>query len=137
MRIGTPSVLQFAALDAALDIWDDVDMADIRAKSIELGELFIELIEKNCPELALVSPRDPARRGSQISFRFGDGYIAMKAIIERGVIGDFRAPDIMRFAMTPLFIDKTDIENGAKIIAEVVNSGVWREAKYQVRNAVT
>ncbi len=137
MRIGTPSILQFAALDGALDVWEDIDMADIRAKSIELGELFIELIEKTCPHLILASPRASGQRGSQVSFRFHHGYEAMKAIIAHGVIGDFRAPDIMRFAMTPLYIDETDIGKAAKIIADVVNSGVWRESKYQVRGAVT
>ena len=137
MRVGTPPILQFAALEAALDIWDEADMGDVRAKAIELSELFINLIETNCPQLKLASPRDPAERGSQVSFNFADGYAAMRAVIERGVIGDFRSPDIMRFAITPLYIDKSDIENGAKIIADVINSGVWKEAKYQSVQAVT
>ena len=110
MRVGTPPVLQMAALDAALDVWDNVDMAALRARSIELSEAFIAGVESTCPDLQLASPRDPARRGSQVSFHFEHGYAAMQALIDRGIIGDFRAPDIMRFGFTPLYIDLDDVE---------------------------
>lgn len=137
MRIGTPPILQMAVLECALDIWNDVNINDLRARSIELGELFIQRIEQQCPDLVLASPRIPADRGSQISFQFENGYAAMKATIDHGVIGDFRAPDIMRFAITPLYLDENDIENAADIIANVVNSGIWKQEKYKKVNAVT
>ena len=88
-------------------------MADLRERSIELSTLFIETVEKNCPMLTLASQRYPAARGSQGSFHFGHGYAVMQALIERGVIGDFRAPDIMRFGFTPLYLDR-DIINYKK-----------------------
>ena len=108
MRVGTPPVLQLTALEAAMDIWDMADMADVRAKSIDLCDLFITLVEESCPGLTLASPRDGETRGSQISFGFEEGYAAMQALIARGVIGDFRAPNIMRFGFTPLYVDEAD-----------------------------
>ena len=102
MRVGTPPVLGMAALEAALDIWDMTTMADVRARSIELSNLFINEVERRCPQLTLFSPRDPAQRGSQVSFCFEQGYAAMQALIARGVIGDFRAPNVMRFGFAPL-----------------------------------
>ena len=92
-----------AALDAALDVFEGVGMLDVRQRSIALGEDFIRRVEADCPELELASPRDPDRRGSQVSFRFAEGYAAMQALIARGVIGDFRAPDVMRFGFAPLY----------------------------------
>ena len=137
MRVGTPPVLQMAALEAALDIWQDVDIEHIRQKSIALSELFIKLIEKSCPQFILASPRDPAMRGSQVSFRFPQGYALMQTLIERGVIGDFRAPDIMRFGFTPLYLDENDIRRGADIIRDVAISGIWKHDKYRQKNVVT
>jgi kynureninase len=125
MRVGTPPVLQLTALEASLDVWDLVDINDLRAASIELSSLFIELVEADCPELELASPRDAGQRGSQVSFRFEQGYAAMQALIERGVIGDFRAPDIMRFGFTPLYIDAEDVRRAAAIIAEVMRGRLW------------
>src|SRR6056297_1343457 len=83
LRVGTPPVLALAALEAALDVWDGVDMDDLRTRSIELSEMFIKGVEAACPMLQLASPRDPAQRGSQVSFRFDDGYAAMQALIAR------------------------------------------------------
>ena len=100
MRVGTPPVLALASLEAALDVWDMVDMAELRAQSIALSQLFIAEIENKCPMLKLGSPRDPNKRGSQVAFHFQEGYAAMQALIERGVIGDFRVPDTMRFGFT-------------------------------------
>jgi len=137
MRLGTPPILQLAALEASLDIWDRVDMNDLRARSIELSDLFIELVESSCPELELASPRDASRRGSQVSFRFEQGYAAMQALIERGVIGDFRAPDIMRFGFTPLYVDAEDVRNAAAIIAEVMLGRLWDRKAYFERSSVT
>ena len=137
MRLGTPPILQLAALEASLDIWDRVDMNDLRARSIELSELFIELVEAGCPELELASPRDASRRGSQVSFRFEQGYAAMRALIDRGLIGDFRAPDIMRFGFTPLYIDAEDVRKAAVIIEDVMGNRLWDSAEYFVQSAVT
>lgn len=137
MRVGTPSILQLAVLDHALKVWDGVTLDEVRAASIELSDLFIAEVEARCPSLVLASPRDPNVRGSQVSFSFDHGYPAMQALIDRGVIGDFRAPDIMRFGFTPLYIDKQDVLNAARIVEEVIQGEIWREAKYQTVSRVT
>ena len=137
MRVGTPPVLALAALEQALDIWDMTTMAEIRAASQELTSLFIEEVERRCPDLELATPRDPAQRGSQVSFRFDHGYAAMQALIARGVIGDFRAPDIMRFGFTPLYIDADDVRAAAEILEDVMTNRLWDDPAYQTRAAVT
>ncbi|WP_425084989.1 kynureninase [Ruegeria profundi] len=137
MRVGTPPVLQMAALSAAMDVWDMAEMADVRAKSIELTELFIAKVEATCPGLILASTRDPAQRGSQVSFHFAEGYAAMQALIARGVIGDFRAPDIMRFGFTPLYVDENDVEQAAEILADIITNNLWDQPEYKIRQRVT
>ncbi|OAN72943.1 kynureninase [Rhodobacteraceae bacterium EhC02] len=137
MRVGTPPVLALAALEAALDIWDMTTMQDIRTASIALTERFITGIEASCPMLTLATPRDSALRGSQVSFRFPDGYAAMQALIARGVVGDFRAPDIMRFGFTPLFIDQGDVDSAITIIADVMTNWLWDQPEYKTRARVT
>jgi kynureninase len=137
MRVGTPPIIQLAALEASLDIWDLVDMNDVRVKSIELSDLFIELVESGCPDLKLASPRDSRQRGSQVSFHFEHGYAAMQALIDQGLIGDFRAPDIMRFGFTPLYIDVQDVQTAASIIEDVMVNRLWDNAEYFVQSAVT
>jgi len=137
MRVGTPAVLALAALEAALDVWDSVDMEDVRARSVALSERFIAAVEATCPALELASPRDPVQRGSQVSFHFEQGYAAMQALIARGVIGDFRAPDIMRFGITPLYLDEADIDRATAVLAEVLNKRLWDAPEYHERAAVT
>ncbi|WP_420584471.1 kynureninase [Ruegeria sp.] len=137
MRVGTPPIIQMTALSAAMDIWDMADMVDVRAKSIELTELFIARVEATCPDLVLGSPRDPNQRGSQVSFQFANGYAAMQALIARGVIGDFRAPDIMRFGFTPLYIDENDVERAVEILADIMRNRLWDAPEYKVRQRVT
>jgi kynureninase len=137
MRVGTPPVLQMAALDAAMDIWDGVDMAALRAASLALTDRFIAGVEAVCPMLTLVTPRDHDRRGSQVSFAFPDGYAAMQAIIAHGVVGDFRAPDIMRFGFTPLFVDAADVDGAVAIIADVMGNRLWDRPEYKARSRVT
>ena len=137
MRVGTPPVLALAALESALDVWDETDMATIRARSLQLTALFIEQVERRCPMLELATPRDPRERGSQVSFRFENGYAAMQALIARGVIGDFRAPDIMRFGFTPLYIDDQDVIRAAEIIQDVMDNKLWDHPDYMTRQAVT
>lgn len=137
MRVGTPPVLQMAALAAALDIWDRVDMGLLRARSLELGDLFMDLVGAACPGLTLATPRDPALRGSQVSFRHPEGYAIMQALIARGVVGDFRAPDILRFGITPLYLDEGDIRAAATALAEVMDGSLWDRAEFRTRARVT
>jgi kynureninase len=137
MRVGTPPILQLAALDAALDVWDGVEIADIRAASLSLADRFIEGVLAACPDLRLVTPRDPALRGSQVSFAHPEGYAIVQALIARGVVGDFRAPDILRFGITPLYIGAAEIDRAVAIMAEVMEKGLWDRPEYKVRAAVT
>jgi kynureninase len=137
MRIGTPPVIAMAALEASLDIWDHVDLDALRAQSILLGNLLISEVERLCPSLELVSPRDANHRGSQVSFAFHEGYAAVQALIARGVIGDFRAPNIMRFGICPLYISGQDIRDAANHIATVINDQLWDAPQFLMRNAVT
>ncbi|MAU51141.1 MAG: kynureninase [Roseovarius sp.] len=137
MRVGTPPVLAMAALDAALDIWDGVDMAALRRRSIELSELFIAEVGAACPGLTLASPRDAARRGSQVSFRHEEGYAIIQALIARGVIGDFRAPDILRFGFTPLYLGHGEVRAAAGHLAEIMTERLWDRPEYRIRAAVT
>lgn len=137
MRVGTPPILALAALDAALDVWEGVDMGDVRARSIALSERFISGVEARCPALTLASPRDAERRGSQVSFRHPEGYAVMQALIARGVIGDFRAPDILRFGFAPLYVTMEDVDAAVAILADVLDSGAWDAPDYRRRAAVT
>jgi kynureninase len=137
LRVGTPPVLALAALESALDIWDGVDMEDLRARSLALTDRFIAGVEAACPMLTLATPRDHAQRGSQVSFRFADGYAAMQALIARGVVGDFRAPDIMRFGITPLYIGEPEIDRATAILAQVMTGRLWDRPEYHARSRVT
>ena len=137
MRVGTPPILQLAALDAALDVWDIADIADVRTQSIALTERFIAEVETRCPTLTLASPRDPAMRGSQVSFRHPEGYAIMQALIAQGVIGDFRAPDILRFGFTPLFIGEAEVIRAAEILQDIMENATWDTAQFKRRAAVT
>lgn len=137
MRVGTPPVVQMSALEAALSVWQGVDMQDLRAASIRLSERFIAEVEARCPQLTLASPRDPQARGSQVSFAFESGYAVMQALIERDVIGDFRAPNLVRFGFTPLYIDEQDVVDAVDILQNILDNNVWKDPKYQTTNAVT
>ncbi|SOE08697.1 kynureninase [Hoeflea halophila] len=137
MRVGTPPVIQMAVLDAALDAFDGVDMNDIRARSIELSERFISEVEAGCKDVELASPRDPNGRGSQVSFRFHEGYAAMQALIARGIIGDFRAPDIMRFGFCPLYNTPDEVSHAAAALCEIIATGEWDRPGFKARKAVT
>ncbi len=137
MRVGTPPVLALAALEASLDIWDMTTMAEVRARSQELTGRFIAGVEAACPTLTLASPRDPDLRGSQVSFRHAQGYAIMQALIARGVIGDFRAPDILRFGFTPLYIDQGDVDGAVAVLAEVMDGALWDRDEYRTRSRVT
>ena len=137
MRVGTPPIIAMAALDAALDVWDGVSMTDVRHASIALADLFIREVEGRCPELTLASPRDGKQRGSQVSFRHPEGYAIMQALIARDVIGDFRAPDMMRFGFTPLYIGEAEVRAAVEIIADVLTNRRWDSAEYRKKALVT
>ena len=137
MRVGTPPILQLAALEASLDIWDTVDMQALRVASLALTDRYIAGIEAGCPTLTLATPRDHAARGSQVSFRHPEGYAIMQAMIARGVIGDFRAPDIIRCGFTPLFTDAQDVDNAVKIIVDIMQNTLWDRPEYKTRAKVT
>jgi len=114
-------------------------MDALRAKSQRLIDLFIALVERDCPDdqLRLLTPRDPARRGSQVAFARPNGYAIMQALMERGVIGDFRAPDVLRFGLPPLYLRHTDVWDAAAMLREVMRSGAWRDARLSQRRTVT
>ena len=137
MRVGTPPILQLAALEAAMDVWDIADIGDVRARSIELSEAFIKGVEAACPMLSLASPRDADRRGSQVSFRHKEGYAIMQALIAAGVIGDFRAPDILRFGFTPLYTGMEDVARAVEVLAGIMASDGWDRAEFKTRAKVT
>jgi kynureninase len=137
MRIGTPPVIAMAALEAALDIWDHVDIHALRAQSITLCDLLIAEVERATPELKLVSPRNGNERGSQVSFAFEHAYAAVQALIDVGVVGDFRAPNLMRFGVCPLYNSEADIRVAASGIADVINQRRWDRPEYLQRKAVT
>ena len=137
MRVGTPPILQLAALEAALDIWDQVDLNDLRAASLALTDQFIAGVEAACPSLSLVTPRDHALRGSQVSFRHSDSYAIMQALIAHGVIGDFRAPDILRFGFTPLYINQADTARAIETLSAIMAKSLWDRPEFKTRAKVT
>lgn len=136
MRVGTPPVLQLAALEAALDIWDGVDMTALRARSQMLSDRFAAGVETACPDLVpALAPGVP--RGSQVSLRHPDGYAIMQALISRGVIGDFRAPDILRFGFTPLFVNEADVDGAVAYLCAVMTTKDYLRPEFSTRRAVT
>lgn len=137
MRVGTPPILALAALDAALDVWEEVDLADIRRQSIALSELFIKEVEARCPSVTLASPRDPKARGSQVSLRHPQAYAVMQALIDRGVIGDFRAPDCLRFGFTPLYIGEEEVLGAVAALEKILAEGSWDQPHFHKKAAVT
>jgi kynureninase len=138
MLCGTPPVLSMVALDAALDLWRDVDLAVVRGKSIALAELFMAIIrDEGLSEIELASPLDAERRGSQVSFRHRDAYAVVQALIAQGVIGDFRTPDIMRFGLTPLYLRYADVFDAARSLVDTLRQRSWDKPEFKVRRAVT
>ncbi len=137
VRIGTQHVLSLAGLDAALDVFDGIDLVDLRAKSLSLTGLFIELLEERVPSVEMVTPSDPSRRGSQVSFRHPSAYSVVRAMIARQVIGDFRNPDIARFGVAPLYVRHVDIWDAVQHLVEVLATDEWRKVEFQGRAAVT
>jgi kynureninase len=136
---GTPPVLSLLALECGIDLFDGIDMAALADKGQRLCSYFIAEVETRCAGhgLELTTPRDPARRGSQVSFRHPHAWAIMQAMIERGVIGDFRAPDVLRCGFTPLYLGFADVWRAVEILRDILETGVWREARFQVRSRVT
>ena len=136
---GTPGVLGMSALEASLDLLRGLDIADIERKGRQLGQLFIALVERRCAGfgLTLASPRDPVQRGCHVALRHPHGYSIMRALIERGVIGDFREPDALRFGFAPLYLRYRDVQETVEILHDVLSSGTWRDARYAERQSVT
>ncbi len=134
----SPSILALASLEGALEIWDRTSMQEVRTKSLALTDLFISLVEERLPGVfEVVTPREHARRGSQVALRHDHGYGVIRALIDRGVIGDFRAPDICRFGFTPLYLRFVDIYDAVERIASVIEESAYLDERYAVREAVT
>lgn len=136
---GTPPVLGLTALECGIDLFLEADMAAIRAKSQALGRLFVAAMEPLVQQygFALASPTDPDQRGSQISYTHEQGYAIMQALKARGVIGDFRAPDVLRFGLTPLYTSYANVTRAVDILADVMAARAWDRAEFLKRAAVT
>jgi len=135
---GTPSILALAALEAGLATFDAIAMRDLAAKSRSLSQLFIAEVEARCGnELRLASPRDPAERGSHVVFAHAEGYAVMQALIARRVIGDFRAPDLMRFGFAPLYNTHAEVVRAAEILADILAAREWDQPRFKERARVT
>jgi kynureninase len=136
---GTPQVIGMAAMEAGLSAFDGLSMTDLRAKSQALGNLFIDLVDQRCAGLGfeIASPRDADIRGSQVSLTHPQGYPIMQALIARDVVGDFRAPDILRFGFTPLYVRYVDVWDAVEHLVQVMTTGEWREARFNQLAAVT
>ncbi|WP_282950098.1 MULTISPECIES: kynureninase [unclassified Sphingopyxis] len=137
--IGTQPILSMALVETGIDIHLAADMAAIRAKSMALTDLFIRLVETRCAGhgFTLASPRAAAARGSQVSFAHVEGYPIMRALIAAGVIGDFRAPDTVRFGFAPLYVRHVDVWDAVDRLAAIMNGDIWKQSEYQAREAVT
>jgi kynureninase len=124
---GTQPVVSLALVECGLEIFAETSMEAIRAKSLALTDLFIALVEARCAghPLGLVTPREHARRGSQVSFTHPHGYAVMQALIARGVIGDYREPEIMRFGLTPLYTSYADVWDAVEILRDILDNGSY------------
>ena len=141
---GTPPIVSLAALECGVDTVLAAEalggMPALREKSLALTDLCIELVDARCGGFGLTqcTPRDPALRGSQVSYSREEGaYVIMQALIGRGVIGDFRAPDVLRFGLAPLYTRHVDVWDAVEHLRQVLQSGEWRDARFSARAAVT
>jgi len=137
-QTGTPPILALAALDAGLSTFDGIAMSDVAAKSRSLSQLFIAEVESRCGEqVRLASPRDPHARGSHVVFAHPQGYAVIQALIARGVIGDFRAPDLMRFGFAPLYNSHVEVVRAAEVLADILAIREWDQPRFHERARVT
>lgn len=138
-QCGTQPILSLAALDAALDVWDDVEMGAVRRKSLALCSTFIALVEERCAAhgVKVAGPREMAERGSHVSLHHPQGYAVMQALIASGVVGDFRAPDMMRFGFTPLYTSFAEVWDAVEILARILDGQEWDQPQFLAKKAVT
>jgi kynureninase len=138
-QCGTQPILSLAALDAALDVWDGVDLQVLRRKSMALCKLFIDLAEERCGHhgVRAAGPRDMKQRGSHVSLHCPEGYAVMQALIAGKVIGDFRAPDMIRFGFTPLYTRYADVWDAVDVLAGILDGRLWDQPQFRARKAVT
>ncbi len=138
-QCGTPSILSMVALGCGIETFHGVNMVDVRAKSLKLTDLFWQLMDEHCDTFGFtcVAPRSRAERASQLSFAHEHAYPIMQALIERGVVGDFRQPNLIRFGFTPLYTRFVDCWDAVMVIRDVMVSGGWQAEKYHRRNTVT
>lgn len=138
-QCGTQPILSLAALDAALDVWNDVDMTVVRWKSLALCSLFIDLVSQRCGAhgVSVAGPRNMEERGSHVSLHHTQGYAVMQALIAANVVGDFRAPDMMRFGFTPLYTSFTDVWDAVDILARILDTRAWDQPQFLAKKAVT
>jgi kynureninase len=135
---GTPGVLGLATLEAALEVFEGVDLAALRELSLSLTDLFIELVDQHLGDrLELVTPREHDRRGSQVSWRHEEAYGIVQALIARGVVGDFRTPDVARFGFAPLYVTHVDVVDAVEHLVAVMDAEEYTRPEYAVRNLVT
>jgi kynureninase len=134
-RIGTPHLLSMLALDAALDVFDDVPIDDIRAKSLALTQLVIDYADAHLPDATVVTPREDDRRGGQVALRMRHAYEVTQALIARGVIGDFRAPDILRMGFSPLYLSFAEVWDALEILREVLETRAYEDPGYARGNS--
>lgn len=139
LRVGTPPILSLAALECGVASIAEIGVDALRSKSVALTEFFIALVERECAGrgFELASPRQRDRRGSQVSFRHPEGYAIMQALIADGVIGDFRAPDILRFGFAPAYVRYIDVWNAVASLREIMETGGWDRTEYKERDRVT
>ena len=139
MLCGTQPIISLSALEVGVDIMARADILKIREKSQKMGDLFIGAVEQVCADygFGIASPRNADERGSQVSLTHANGYAIMQALIERGVIGDFRAPEILRFGFTPLYLRYVDVWDAVDILSDIMANQIWQDPKYHVRAAVT
>jgi kynureninase len=138
-QAGTPSILALRALQAALEVFDGVSLDALRAKSLALTDFFLAAIEAEpaCRAVTVLTPRAHGERGSQVSLAHPEGYAVAQALIEAGVIVDFRAPDIVRFGFAPLYNSFTDAAAAARCLAAVLAEARYRDPRFQARARVT
>jgi kynureninase len=136
---GTPPIVSMGIFAASLGIFEDIDMCVLRKKSIKLGKLFLQLVEDDdrLEELRLVSPRKSHERGSQISFSHPQAFAICQALIDRGVIADFRAPDVLRFGLSPLYLRYRDIWDSVQMLSDILAKGAYKQARYARQTKVT
>ncbi|OZI43352.1 kynureninase [Bordetella genomosp. 4] len=136
---GTQPIVSLSLVECGLDISLQADMNEVRRKSLALTDLFIALVESRCARhpLTLVTPREHAHRGSHVSLRHPHGYAVMQALIARGVIGDYREPEVLRFGFTPLYFGYTDVWDAVEILTDVLDSEIWKQPEFSRRGAVT